>query len=76
MRILADTNAPEEDVSALRGDGDEVIYSRNVDRLGPEATGDAITEYAEAEGFAVLSPDVKDFGNRNVGIAVFVACSE
>jgi len=30
MRILADTNVPEEYVSALRGDGHEVTYSRNI----------------------------------------------
>jgi len=30
MRILADMNAPEEYVSALRGDGHEVVYSRDI----------------------------------------------
>lgn len=73
MRILADTNVPEEYVSVLRGDGHEMIYSRDVDALGPEATDDAITEYAETEGFAILSTDVKDFANRDVAVAVFVA---
>lgn len=28
MRILADTNVPAEYVSALRGDGHDVVYSR------------------------------------------------
>lgn len=73
MRILADTNVPEEYVSALRGDGHEVIYSRDVDGLGPEATDDAIVEYAETEEFAVLSTDVKDFGDRDARTPVFVA---
>ncbi len=43
MQILADTNVPEESVSALRGDGHEVVYSRDVSQLGPAATDD-ITE--------------------------------
>lgn len=73
MRILADTNVPEEHVSALRGDGHEVVYSRAVDELGPEATDDAIVDYAEREGVALLSTGVKDFGNRDVPVAVFVA---
>ncbi len=73
MRILADTNVPEEYVSALRGDGHEVIYSRDVDRLGPEATDDAIVEYAESEGLSILSTDVKDFGRLDAETAVFVA---
>jgi hypothetical protein len=73
MRILADTNVPEEYVSALRGDGHEVVYSRAVARLGAEATDEAITEYAEAEGLAILSTDVKDFGNREATVPVFVA---
>jgi hypothetical protein len=38
MQILADTNVPEEYVSALRGDGHEVVYSRDVSQLGPAAT--------------------------------------
>lgn len=73
MRILADTNVPEEYVFALRGDGHEVLYSRDVDPLGPEATDDAISEYAETEGFAVLSTDVKDFADRESSIPIFVA---
>lgn len=73
MRILADINVPEEYVSALRGDGHEIIYSRAVNGLGPEDTDDAITEYAESEGFALLSTDVKDFGGREATIPVFVA---
>lgn len=73
MRILADANVPEAYVSALRGDGHEVRYSRDLDRLGPEATDDAIVELAEAEGFAVLTTDVRDFGARQTSIPVFVA---
>lgn len=73
MDVLADVNVPEEYVSALRGDGHRVVYSRDVDQLGPEATDDAIADDAEAEGIAVLSTDVKDFGGREVEIPVFVA---
>lgn len=58
---------------ALRGDGHEVLYSRVADELGPEATDDAIVEYAEEEGFALLSTDVKDFGHRETRVALFVA---
>lgn len=73
MRILADENVPEEYVSALRGDGHDVIYSRAVDRLGPEASDDVIVEYAESNDIAILSTDVKDFGGRHAGTSVFVA---
>ena len=73
MRILADTNVPDEYVSALRGDGHEVVYSRDVSPLGPEATDDAITEYAESERYAVLSTDVSDFGGRNADVPILVA---
>ncbi|HET7323667.1 MAG TPA: DUF5615 family PIN-like protein [Halococcus sp.] len=73
MRILADVNVPKEYVSALRGDGHDVAYSRDVDALGPEATDADITEYAEREGTAVLSTDVKGFSSRNTDIPVFIA---
>jgi len=73
MRILADTNVPEEHVSALRGDGHEVVYSRDCDPLGPEATDEEITEYADVEGFAVLSTDVSDFGRRHAEVPILVA---
>lgn len=73
MRILADTNVPEEYVSALRGDGHEVMYSRAVDALGPEATDQDIIEYATSEGVSILSTDVKDFGHRDARVAIFVA---
>ncbi|MFC7156050.1 DUF5615 family PIN-like protein [Halomarina halobia] len=76
MRILADTNVPEEYVSALRGDGHAVTYSRDVDHLGPEASDEAITEYAESEGFAILSTDVKDFGSREAEVPVLVATQD
>ncbi|WP_248908699.1 DUF5615 family PIN-like protein [Halocatena marina] len=67
MKILADTNVPEEYVSALRGDGHDVAT------LGPEATDDAITNYAEYEDYAILSTDVKYFGSREAKVPVFVA---
>lgn len=73
MWILADVNVPEEYVSALRGDGHNVVYSHNVDDLGPTATDGAIADHAKNEGMAVLSTDIKDFGERNVSAPVFVA---
>lgn len=73
MRILADENVPEEFVSALRGDGLEVRYTRHVEALGSEAGDDAIIEYAESSGLAVLSTDVKDFAHRTASVPVFVA---
>ena len=73
MRILADTNVPEECVSALGGDGHEVVYSREVDQLGPEATDDEMTAFAESEGMAVLSTDLSDFGQRDADVAILVA---
>lgn len=73
MRILADTNVPEEYVSALRGDGHEVVYSRTIPELGPEATDSAITEYTESEELAILSGDVKDFGERKAAVPVLIA---
>lgn len=72
-RILADANVPEEYVSALRGDGHDVVYSREVSELGPEATDDAITAYAESEGTAIITTDVKDFADRNAAVPIFVA---
>lgn len=73
MRILADANVPEEYVAALRGDGHEVTVSRDVESLGPEASDDAITDFAETEDWALLSTDVKDFGDRTAEVPVFVA---
>jgi hypothetical protein len=61
FRILADVNVPEEYVSALRGDGHDVTYTREIPELGPEATDGAIAAYATSEGSAILSTDVKDF---------------
>ncbi len=66
-------NVPEKYVSALRGVGHEVVYSREVDALGPEATDEALIEYAEAERFAPLSTDVTGFADRNAAVSVFVA---
>jgi len=73
MRILADTNVPEEYVAALRGDGHELSYTREVEQLGPEASDEAITDYAEREGWALLSTEVKDFSDRDATVTVFVA---
>ncbi|WP_313692273.1 DUF5615 family PIN-like protein [Halorarum halobium] len=73
MRILADTNVPEEYVSALRGDDHTVVFSREVSDLGPEATDASILEFAESDGWAILSTDVKDFTDRDAGVPVFVA---
>lgn len=73
MKILADVNVPEEYVSALRGDGHTVQYSRDIDALGPEATDDAIVAYAESEGLAILTTDLTDFADRDATVAVFVA---
>lgn len=73
MRILADTNVPEEYVSALRGDGHEVVFTRTVDQLGPEASDEAIFEYAESEGWALLSTDLTDFSDRDATVPVLVA---
>ena len=76
MRILADVNVPEEHVAALRGDDHEVVWSRQVSELGPEASDEAIIGYAEREQFAVLSTDATDFGNVDASVAVFVATQE
>lgn len=73
MRILADTNVPEEYVSALRGDGHDVIYSRAVQELGPEAADERIVTYAESEEYGILSTDVSDFGNRDADVSILVA---
>lgn len=73
MRILADTNVPEEYVSALRGDGHDVTYSRGVPELGPEAADEEITEYAESEGYGILSTDMSDFGSREADVPILVA---
>ena len=73
MLILADENVPDEYVSALRGDGHEVVYSRDVSELGFEAADDELVGYAEANGCAILSTDVKDFANRCADVPVLVA---
>lgn len=73
MRILADVNIPEAYISALRGDDHDVVYSPDVDSLGPTATDEAIIEYAESESFAILTRDVKDFGSCEATVPVFVA---
>lgn len=76
MEILADVNVPEEYVSALRGDGHEVEYSRTVPELGSEATDDALVSYAESNGYAILSTDVTDFSGLEADVPVLVATQE
>lgn len=73
MRVLADENVPEEVVSALRGDGHEVRYSRDVDELGRGVSDDALVSYAVEHGISILSTDVKDFGDRSTEAAILVA---
>jgi len=73
LDFLADVNVPEEYVSALRGDGHDVVYSRNVPELGPTAADERIIDYAETAELAVLTTDVTDFANRNASVPVFVA---
>lgn len=73
MDCIADNNVPEEHVSALRGDGHTMSYSRTIDELGPEATDEAIVEVAEQRGCAILSADLKDFGRREATIPIFLA---
>ncbi|MDB9252984.1 DUF5615 family PIN-like protein [Halorubrum ezzemoulense] len=72
-RILTDVNVPEEYVSALRGDGHDVEYSREIAAPGPEATDDAIVAYAASEGMAIITTDVKGFADRDAAVPVFVA---
>lgn len=66
-------NIPEEYVSALRGDGHEVVSSRSVPALGSEATDEAIVSHAEAEGLAELSTEIKDLSDRTADAAILVA---
>jgi len=73
MRILADENVPEEYVFALRGDGHEIAYSRDIQELGPSSPDDDLVAYAEENGYAILSTDVKDFSDRSATIPVLVA---
>ncbi|PSQ34397.1 hypothetical protein BRD11_03950 [Halobacteriales archaeon SW_12_69_24] len=73
VSILADENVPDEYVSALRGDGHEVVYSREVPELGSQAEDEELVGYADAESFAILSTDIKDFSERSTDVAVFVA---
>jgi len=49
------------------------VYSLEISGLGPEATDDAIVAYAESEGTAILTTDVKDFAHRDAAAPVFVA---
>ena len=73
MRILADENVPEEYVSALRGDGHEVDYSRAIEELGRGVRDEALVSYAADHGISILSTDVKDFGDRSAEVAILVA---
>lgn len=76
MLVLADENVPDEYVSALRGDGHEVEYSRNVPRLGPEADDEELIDYAESEGYAIRLTDVKDFADRSAEVPILVALQD
>ena len=73
MDVLADANVPAEQVAALRGDGHDIVYSRDVDDLGPTATDDDILDYAARTGRAVLTADAKDFADRDIDVPVFIA---
>ena len=73
MDIIADQNVPEEYVSALRGDGHSVPYSRDIGQLGEEAIDTDILVYAESVDAAILSTDEKDFGGMDAEIPIFVA---
>lgn len=64
---------PEEYVSALRGDGHDVVCSREVSELGSEATDDAIAAYAESEARSIITTDAKDFADRDATVPIFVA---
>jgi hypothetical protein len=73
MLILADENVPDEYVSALRGDGHGVVYSRDIPDLGAGASDDDLIGYAEANDRAILSTDVKDFADQHAAVPVLVA---
>ena len=73
MDILADENVPEEFVSALRGDGHTVRYTREIEDFGPEAPDDMIIEYAESNEAAVISSDQKDFSEIRADIPILIA---
>jgi hypothetical protein len=73
MLILADENVPEQYVSALRGDGHEVVYSRDVPELGRSAPDEQLVAYAETAGYSILSTDVKDFSDRDATTPILVA---
>ena len=68
MEILADENVPEEFVSALRGDGHTVRYTRDIEDIDPEAPDETIVEYAESAGDAVLSSDQQDFNEMHAAV--------
>ena len=73
MDILADENVPEEFVSALRGDGHTVRWTRDIEDLGPEAPDATIVEYAESADATVLSSDQKDFNEMHADIPILIA---
>jgi hypothetical protein len=73
MRVLADVNVPTEYVAALRGDGHAVSMTRSLGALGPEAIDTEICQFAQDDGWAILSTEVKDFSDRAVDVPVFVA---
>lgn len=73
MLLLADENVPEEYVFALRGDGHDIVYSRNISELGSAASDSELVSYAEAHEHGILSTDVKDFSDRDAEIPILVA---
>ena len=73
MDILGDENVPEEFVSALRGDGHTVRYTRDIEDLGTEAPDETIVEYAVSAEAAVLSSDQKDFNEIHGDIPILIA---
>ena len=50
-----------------------VTYSRAVDELGPGASDEMLTRYAERNSLANLPSDVKDFGEVDAGVPILVA---
>lgn len=74
LRILANMNAPEAYVSALRGDGHDVASTREV----PEAVRKRLAMRSQSmsrskeQEFGMLSIDIKDFENREFGATVSV----
>jgi hypothetical protein len=62
MKLLADVHVKTAYVTALRGDGHEVVRVVDVDGLGQTATDREIIVHAGKIDAAVLTNDTKDFG--------------